>query len=257
MARWIGCPYAGDYPFDPGRVREHWARLHRGDAEPLPASDAVLQAWTHYHRGEFEQAVQAGLDAGGAGLTVANKAQALHATYLEPREQSRLELFLEVARRAEAQAAAEPQNANAWYWYAYSLGRYSQGVNVAKALAQGLGPKVRRALERTIELQPLHADAHIGLGAFHAEVIDKVGALIGGMTYGAKRELGLQLFGDGLRLNPESPIALIEYAAGLLMLEGDARQEEATRLYERAAACEPLDAVERLHVERARLELQD
>lgn len=257
MARWIGCPYAGDYPFDPGRVREHWARLHRGDAEPLPDSDAVLQAWTHYHRGEFEQAVQAGLAAGGAGLTVANKAQALHATYLEPREQSRLELFLEVARRAEAQAAAEPHNPNAWYWYAYSLGRYSQGVSVAKALAQGLGPKVRRALERTIELQPLHADAHIGLGAFHAEVIDKVGALIGGMTYGAKRELGLQLFGDGLRLNPESPIALIEYAAGLLMLEGDARQDEATRLYERAATCEPLDAVERLHVERARRELQD
>jgi hypothetical protein len=38
-----------------------------------------------------------------------------------------------------------------------------------------------------IALQPRHADAHIALGAFHAEVIDKVGALIGGMTYGAKQ----------------------------------------------------------------------
>lgn len=257
MARWIGCPYAGDYPFDPDRVRQHWLRLHRGDAEPLPMSDAVLEAWTHFHRGEFEQAVQAGLAAGGAGLTVANKAQALHATYLEPRQQSRLELFLDVARRAEAQAAAEPENPNAWFLYAYALGRYSQGVNVAKALAQGLGPKVRDALERTIALQPLHADAHVALGTFHAEVIDKVGAMIGNMTYGASRERGLQLFNEGLRLNPDSPIALIEYAAGLLMLEGDACQEEASRLYERAAACQPQDAVERLHVERARLELQE
>ena len=36
--------------------------------------------------------------------------------------------------RAEAQAAAEPKNANAWYQMAYALGRYSQGISVAKAL---------------------------------------------------------------------------------------------------------------------------
>ena len=54
---------------------------------------------------------------------------------------------MEVAERAEAQQAAEPKNANAWYWQAYALGRYSQGISVAKALAQGLGSKVKNALE--------------------------------------------------------------------------------------------------------------
>ena len=62
---------------------------------------------------------------------------------------------------------------------AYALGRYSQGISVAKALAQGLGGKVKNALETTIKLAPKHADAHIALGAFHAEVIDKVGSLLG------------------------------------------------------------------------------
>ena len=67
---------------------------------------------------------------------------------------------------------------------AYALGRYSPGISVAKALAQGLGSKVKHALETTLKLQPKHADAHIALGAFHAEVIDKVGKLLG-RTQGA------------------------------------------------------------------------
>ena len=126
---------------------------------------------------------------------------------------------------------------------------------MAKALAQGLGGRVKEALERAIALQPRHADAHIALGAFHAEVIDKVGTLIGGMTYGAKRSTGLRMFEQGLRLNPDWPISLIEYANGLVMLEGDQKLKEATRLYARAAAMEPLDAMQWLNVELARSDL--
>jgi tetratricopeptide (TPR) repeat protein len=115
---------------------------------------------------------------------------------------------------------------------------------------------VKEALERTIKLQPKHADAHIALGAFHAEVIDKVGSLIGGMTYGAKKDVGLKLFQEALKINPASAVGMIEYANGLVMLEGDRKMKEATRLYEQAAAFQPLDAKERLDVELATAELQ-
>lgn len=256
MAKWTAFPHAGDYAFDAASVRKHWARLHAGDAEPLPADAAVLQAWVLFHNGEFQKAAEAGLKAGGGGITVANKATCVYANYLEKKEKARLDLLMEAAQRAQAQAAAEPSNPNAWYWQAYALGRYSQGISVAKALAQGLGSKVKEALEKTIKLQPRHADAHIALAAFHAEVIDKVGTLIGGMTYGAKKEEGLKLFQEGLRLNPGSAVAMIEYANGMLMLEGDKRMREATRLYEQAAAAEPMDAMERLDVELAKVELQ-
>jgi hypothetical protein len=128
---------------------------------------------------------------------------------------------------------------------------------VAKALAQGLGNKVKEALETTIRLQPRHADAHVALGAFHAEVIDKVGALIGGMTYGAKKEAGLQLFRQALEIHPGSAIGMIEYANGLLMLQGDRKMKEATRLYQQAAASQPMDATERLDVDLAKAELDE
>ena len=257
MAKWTAFPHLGDYQFEAASLKKQWPRLHAGDAEPLPKDPEVLEAWVLFHNGEFHMAAEVGLKAGGDGITVANKATAIYAHYLEKKEKTKLDLFMAVAQRAEAQAAQDPRNANAWYWQAYALGRYSQGISVAKALAQGLGSKVKEALEKTIKLQPKHADAHIALGAFHAEVIDKVGSLIGGMTYGAKKEVGLKLFQDALKINPASAIGMIEYANGLVMLEGDKKMKDATRLYEQAAGSEPLDATERLDVELATAELQD
>ncbi len=256
MAKWTTFPQLGEFQFDAAGVKKHWARLHAGDAEPLPADRKVLDAWALFHSGEFQKAAEAGLKAGGDGITAANKATAIYANYLEKKEKNKLDLFMEVAQRAEALAAQDARNTNAWYWQAYALGRYSQGISVAKALAQGLGSKVKEALEKTIKLQPKHADAHIALAAFHAEVIDKVGSLIGGMTYGAKRETGLKLYQDALKINPHSAIALIEYANGMVMLEGEKRMKEATKLYEQAAGSKPADAMERLDIELARAELE-
>jgi len=256
MANWTAFPYAGDYVFDAARVKEHWARLHAGDAEPLPEDAKVLEAWALFHSGKFQQAMDMGLQIGGDGLTVANKAACIYATYLEKKEKARLDLYMDVVRRAEAQAEDDPHNINAYYWQAYALGRYSQGISVAKALAQGLGTRVKGSLENVIKLQPKHADAHIALGAFHAEVIDKVGSLIGGMTYGAKKDTGLALFQEALKLNFESVIGMIEYANAMVMLEGDKMIKEANRLYQRAAATQPLDAMERLDVEMAKVELE-
>ncbi len=257
MAKWTVFPYdSAEYTFDAAALKKKWARLHTGDAEPLPQDDKVLAAWALFHAGEFQKAYDAGLKAGGAGITVANKAQAIYANYLEKSEKTRLAMFQEVIVRAEAHVAAEPKNANAHYWVAYALGRYSQGISVAKALAQGLGSKVKTALETTIALSPKHADAHIALGTFHAEVIDKVGSLLG-RTQGASKDAGIKNFKEALNLNPTSAIAMVEYANGLVMLEGDKRMLEAEKLYADAAACKAADAMERLDVEMAKEELED
>jgi len=257
MATWTAFPFAGDYLFDAESVKKNWARLHAGDAEPLPEDNDVLKAWALFHNGEFQKAMEMGLALGGAGLTVANKSACIYANYLEKQEKARLDLYQDVVERAQHQAKEDPHNVNALYWQAYALGRYSQGISVAKALAQGLGTKVKDSLENVIKLEPKHADAHIALGAFHAEVIDKVGSLIGGMTYGAKKDTGLALFQEALKLNFQSAIGMIEYANAMLMLEGDKMMANATQLYQQAASAQPIDANERLDVEMAKDELKD
>jgi hypothetical protein len=255
---WTPFPWSDVPRYDARSVASHWPRLHAGHDLPVPPeSSALAEGWALYHSGEFERAATVGLLHGAEGLALANQSTAIYANYLEPREAVRLAMFRQVIERAGAQAAAEPENCQALYWQAYALGRYSQGISVARALAQGLGSKLKGALERVIELQPRHADAHLALASFHAEVIDKVGALVGRMTYGVRAETSIDLFERGLELHPHSAAGMMEFARALLMLHGDSLMGDATRLYERAAALKPADARERLDVELARAGLKD
>lgn len=254
--KWAKFPHpATAYAYDATALKKRWERLHRGDGEPLPNDVAVLDAWRHYHAGEFQQAVEAGLAAGGSGINAAIKAQSIYANYLETAP-AKLALFEEAAGWAAERRASAPKDANAHYLYAYALGRYGQGISVAKALAQGFGGKIKDALITVLKLAPSHAEAHTAYGAYQAEVVNKVGGLVAGMTYGAKNESALEHYQKALKLHPDSAIARIEYGNGLILLFGKARLAEATKLYEQAAACEPMDAMERLDVELARSELE-
>jgi len=278
---WRPFPYSDKtYDYPGTRLNEHWSRLHNGDREPFPApSDLkklvdgrkefapsgsleqaaakLLDAWRAYHRGDFGQAVELGLAVGPLGYSVANKAANIYATYLETNESTRLALFLQSAERAEFVFGRVRSVVNAWYFHAQALGRYSQGISVVKALAQGLGGKVKSSLDQTIRLEPRHADAHIALGSFHAEILNKVGALLGGLTYGASQEDAVKHFETALRLNPQSAIARIEYANGLAMMFGKAELPRATNLYREAAKCPAADAMERLDAELAKAEFED
>ena len=278
---WIASPYKDKaYDYAGARLKEHWPRLHQGDCEAYPTSgeiksivdrnrefafpgkleEAVAKledAWRAYHRGDFGRAIELGLAVGPLGYGVANKAANIYATYLETSEPAKLALWLESAERAEWVFTRDKSIVNAWYFHAQALGRYSQGISVARALAQGLGGKVKASLERTIKLEPRHADAHIALGSFHAEIINKVGALLGGLTYGASQEEAVNHFEAALRLNPQSAIARIEYANGLAMMFGKAELARATNLYREAAKCPAADAMERLDAELAKSELED
>lgn len=257
-AAWKKFPHADKaYVFAGAALKKNWERLHRGDREPYPADAAVQEAWRLYHQGEFHKACEAGLAAGADGYNAANKAAMIYANYLETDDKRKLALFQEISERCEELQQAQPKNANAYYIQAYALGRYSQGISVIKALTQGLGGKIKSALETAIKLEPKHADAYSALGAYHAEVVDKVGALVGKLTYGASKDVAVKHFASALKIAPDSAIACIEYANSLVMLFGQARMDEAVKLYEKAAAATPLDAMERLDVELAKSELED
>ena len=108
----------------------------------------------------------------------------------------------------------------------------------------------------SLKLVPAHADAHTAYGSYQAEVINKVGGIVAGMTYGAKKDAALEHFEKAVKLNPESAITRIEYANGLILLFGKGRINEATALYEQAAAMQPQDAMEHLDVGLAQAELE-
>jgi tetratricopeptide (TPR) repeat protein len=255
---WTKFPHSDDaYVYTAASLKKAWARLHAGDAEPLPKNPLLIDAWIAFHAGEFEKAARIGLDVGVAGYSVAHKATCIYATYLEKSDKKRIATFEEVAERCERQQAEQPEAAAGFYWHAYSLGRYAQGISIVKALSMGIAPKVRNSIETAIKLAPAHSDAYVALGTFHAEIIGSVGAMIGGLTYGAKKEECYKAYKKAIELNPDSAIARIEYANALVTLDGKKKMDDAVALYTEACQVDAKDAMERLDVESAREELED
>ncbi|KRB08612.1 hypothetical protein [Lysobacter sp. Root690] len=269
-----GYAYAGD------ALKKAWPKLHAGDAEPYPdakraaalikaagksapkgldadALAAALQdAWRAFHRGDFKAAFDAGQALGPAGASVAVKALGIHATYLVDDEAEQLKRYEQAAKLAEAAVAALPDEANSHYRHAFALGRYSQGISIAKALKAGIAGKVRAALDTTLELEPKHAEAHTAMALYHAEIINKIGGMIGGLTYGAKAAEAEKHIKNAVKLTPDSPIAHIEHGNVLMLLHGDKQEAAAAAAYEKAAKLKPLDAMEALDAAYAKEQLE-
>lgn len=263
-------------------LKENWNNLHRGDCEPYPeagllkevaaGNGAVLpdgfdgdfetlaarlrKAWRHYHCGEFLQAVETADHCGILGHAAANKATGVYGSSLETDEDTRQKLFQTAIERAQAATAALPDDANAHYFHAFNLGRYSQSISIAKALKQGLAGKTFNSLQQTLRLQTRHAEAHTAMGLYHAEIINKVGKLIGSMTYGASADTAIKHFQTALSFTPEAPIAHIEYGNGLYMLYADKRLDDITDAYIAASEFTPKDAMEKLDIALALSELE-
>jgi len=250
---WAAFPHADKafkYPGD--KLPKAWDTLHRGDAEPMPEDADLLEAWRRFHAGDFAGAVALADDIGLEAHAVANKASGIYADYLEEDEETKIAIFLEGIRRAEQAIRRQQDDANAHYFHAFLLGRYSQTISIAQALARGIGGKVRESLDNALSLSPDHAEAHTALGLYHAEIVHKVGRMVGKLTYGASADKALEHFEHALELTPEAPIAHIEYGNGLYLLFGDKRLDESNAAYEKAAGIKPIDAMQKLDVEFAK-----
>lgn len=277
---WAAFPHdAKGYAYAGEALKKAWPKLHAGDCEPYPdtkraaallkaagkaapkldaeALAAALQdAWRAFHHGDFKAAFDAGEKLGPIGASVAVKAIGIHATYLVDDEAEQLKRYEQAGKLAEAAIKALPDDANSHYRHAFALGRYSQGLSIAKALKLGIAGKVRASLDTALALEPKHAEAHTALALYHAEIINKIGAMIGGLTYGAKASEAEKHIKDAVKLTPASPIAHIEHGNVLLLLDENRNEDAAAAAYEKAAKCKPLDAMEALDAAWAREQIE-
>ncbi len=283
MSKWNSFPHANTAFEYPGSdLLDSWSDLHRGDCVAFPDADWVQQtleqapgaapesfdgdasalatiiqnAWRCFHSGDFQQATELADQCGYLAHAVANKATGIYATYLEPDETEQQALFLSAVERAEAAIEVLPDDPNSHYFHAFNLGRYSQSISIVKALSQGIGGKTQTSLQNALDLEPNHAEASTAMGMYHSEVVNKVGKMLGKMTYGASAGKALTNFDRGLELTPGSPIAHIEYGNGLYLLFEDDRIDDVSDLYIKASEMEPMDAMEKLDIESALAELE-
>ena len=125
----------------------------------------MIEAWIAFHAGEFQKANDLGVKAGSAGVTVANKAQAIYANYLEARRKAKAR----AARRSRRARRGPAENRGEERQRVLLAGVRAGALRAGHLDRQGAGAghrfgKVKNALETTIKLAPKHADANIALG---------------------------------------------------------------------------------------------
>ncbi len=282
LKKWTAYPHdASAFLYAGPALKKAWPRLHCGDGESYPdvksitnilAADASLKkilkgdakaivaeletGWRAFHSGDFQAATKSGDALGAIGAVLATKAGGIYASSLCDDEAQKIALFQAGAERCEAAKATFPDNANSHYFHAFALGRYSQCISITKALAQGLGGKIKVSLKAALDLNPKHAEAHLAMAMYHAEIINKIGGMIGKLTYGASADDALKHFETARKLNPNAPVVHLEFGRGLLLLNAKKNADAARGAFEAATKLKPCDAMEQLDIDAAEAALE-
>ncbi len=238
---------------DKATLKQRWQDLHRADLASMPSGD-LLDAWLAFHNGHFAQAAQIGRGLGVKGLPVLLRSVVAYTDYVCEDDTVSTQLLHDGYQYGVDICEDSHFDYNCEFTTALTMGRYSQSISVTKALHQGMGGKIKSRLSAVLEHQPEHAEAHIAMALYHAEVINKVGATLGGITYGAKAKLALEHIDQALSLAPTA-INLIEAGNAYILLKEKDAVKKATALYQQAAEMKPLDSLQAMDIEFAQSQL--
>ncbi len=264
---------ASDFDYAGAALKKNWARLHVGDQADYPDAKAIAAAmeshaalkkalkgdakavavaledgWRAFHAGDFQQACSLADSAGAFGAALYSKSAGIYASNLCAEEATKQSLLQDAAKRCEAAQDFFDDDANVYYFHAFALGRYSQSISITKALAQGLGGKIKSSLTNALAIEPKHAEAHIAMGMYHAEIIAKIGGMIGKLTYGASADEATKHFETAKKLAPKCPVVHLETGRGLLLLNAKKNADAAANAFEAASKCKAVDAMEYLDI---------
>lgn len=206
------------------------------------SAQSIDEARSAYADGRFVEAADIAEALGTSeAYALAAKSLAVYAHY-EAADEEFDEVIERAMRMGEEAVAADPGNAEAHYQSAHAVGRYAQRVGAWTALRQGLAGKIRELLEATMAIEPDHADAHLALGGWHADIHAE--GRIARMMYGGDREEAIALFERALELEPESKIVLHAYGIRLPRLDEENGVERAREMLEKALGLPVRDAYE-------------
>ena len=219
-------------------------------------AQSMEDAETAYTEGRFLEAVEIAEALGTAdGYALATKSLAVYGYYLAPEEEKQA-LFQRAMELGDMAIQADPANPETHYQSAHALGRYSQTIGAMTALRRGYGGRIRDFLEATLARDSLHAEAHLALAGWHADVVDRAGRMVARITYGANRGESNTHFERAMELRPDSRIVMLEYALRLPLLTGREGRELQRDMMQRASELPLGDAYDRLVQERLLRELE-
>ncbi len=255
------------------RLREQWDDLHLRDGLPWPDKQFVIRqsgpevpgepeaaarrlqdGWRHFHEGNFREARRIGDAEDPAGSFLSSQACLALVLHRVDDKDIQAEMLRNLAGQLEKRLERDFMEPAYWEKTGLALiyGEYSRRISALQARREGIPDRIRDLVDSALEEKPDLPVALGVLGAFHAEIVDRVGGFLGGVTYGASRDDAERNFEKALKVDPGLIQVRVEYARALLTLHGDDREEDAMAQLEKAIETKPLDALDLLGQLRGR-----
>lgn len=207
---------------------------------PLSARAATDEVFAAYARGDYEQAVRLGEEAGTApGYATAARAVLADEVLRDTPCLPCLERAEKLARQA---VAADPHHAFGQVWLSVALGYQARIIGMVKARMRDMPHQSRTALDQAVADDPGNAFAVSALGGWHIEVVRGGGAPLARLFYGARESEAIALFDRAVRLAPGN--VAVRYQIALSLAGFDAGKYQARIVSELKAAISDTPATE-------------
>ena len=113
---------------------------------------------------------------------------------------------------------------------AHALGRYGQEIGIMSAITEGIATRVKKYLDKALDLDDDNIIANLSKGLWHAEIINQAGDVLARGVYGARSETARMHFSKVINLDSNDIAVLYELSYGYMLL-GEKKDLEITKAY--------------------------
>jgi hypothetical protein len=225
----------------------------------------VLEVWQAFFRGDFQHASQLGKKYGGYAQVPGVLSEIIAAVYLMPTLAQKQALLRDAILRISSYGQQFPfvpgdqdfkhDYAMMRLGFAYAIGRLAEDESIAEQLSSKHAVIAMNAATELLADMP-HHPMGLGLaGGIDANVIRRVGKLLGSMSLNVHAFDAEMAFRESIQLVPDMAILRYEYANSLLYTNGRESWPEAQKQLQIAAGLTPQDAMEALDIAYAKKHL--
>ena len=113
---------------------------------------------------------------------------------------------------------------------AHALGRYGQEIGIMSAITEGIATRVKKYLDKALDLDDNNIIANLSKGLWHAEIVNQAGDVLARGVYGAKSETARMHFSKVINLDSNDIAVLYELSYGYMLL-GEKKDLEISKAY--------------------------
>lgn len=217
------------------------------DNNSEPLAEAMQELWRLHYQGQYKESYQLGMQLSAAGAVPAIYSKLMYATFMVTDPTEKLAMFRDAAAQSEALLPMTPEYDFAEFGLLYARVRILERLNTPAALATGFLGSTQTSLRKFVERNPQNSLYPTTLGGIQAGVVERVGSMIGRVTYGATATRTIDRFEQALSLEDKLPVIYNEYIVALSRISAKKHQDRIQSLASKCATLTPYSAEEALN----------